>query len=409
MSNSQPPRERLRLELRLASPTCISQRPTAVGQLAATLGYLSGTGLRGAIAGLFLAGRSSAELHASDAETFAACFQNPEVRYGNAIPWAERGRTWVLPQTAWSDKRSPGWRSAGNAGVRNVLPTLLRLRRSFDETLAESLDGFDRLGQEFAYENRGRWADISARRRLITRSAITPIATSANAAAGGDAAPSRGVVAAGQLYSLEALEPGQLFAGQIEGPPAVIAELKRLLAPGAGPLTLSVGQGRSRGLGLVQVISALSQPAEERDPAHCLAQAEELSAAAGETDDILLPVTLESDVLLRDDYLLPCASGDPNETLRRYRAGVPPTMSLAAAFQSTRWIGGWDMLRQLPRRPQLAVTQGSVWVYRVPKADAGHAIAWWLDIEREGIGERRGDGYGQVSLLHPLTIAEGLL
>lgn len=400
-----------RLELRLISPTCIGQRPTAPGQLAASLGYLSGTVLRGALAGLFLSGRRVGELGEQDAATFAQCFQNPEVIFGHATPLADDGQTWVIPQTSWTKKRQPGWKSTDRqaSGVRNVLPELLWLEREYDQARADDLDGWDRIGQEFAYLKGGRWADASAQRRLITRSAITPLALSRSADV--DTPGSRGVVAAGQLYSLEALEPGQRFAGQISGPDAAIATLRKLVDNrGQSPPSLSVGQGRSRGLGQVSVTAVSDPQLPDRDLAQCVAQAEAFSAAAGaDPNTRLLPVTLSADMLLRDRYLLACASGDPGETLRRYRRDAPAGMTLHAAFQSTRWIGGWDELRQLPRRPQLAVAQGSVWVYRVDEGEVKQAIGWWLEVERDGIGERRGEGYGRVGLLHPLTIERELL
>lgn len=403
----------IRLELRLVSPTCMGQRPTALGQLASTLGYLSGRVLRGALAGAFLAGRHLTELSAVSAAQFRACFQDPAVRFGHATPLPARGQAWVVPQTAWTYKRRPGWRSDDEAsGVVNVLPTLLQLQRSGDLALADSLNDLDRLGQEFAREDGRRWSDCSARRRLIARTAITPIAATEAAAAAAESPPSRGVVASGQLYSLEALEPGQTFAGVIDGPDGVIGILRDLAAGVAGDptTTLSVGQGRSRGLGQVLVADVSDVRARERDLAQCREQAEAFTrAAGGDGATVLLPVTLAADALLRDRFLLACASGDPRETLGRYRRDVPAAMSLAAAFQSTRWIGGWDELRRLPRRPQLAVAQGSVWVYTVPRAEADRAIAWWLDVERRGIGDRRNEGYGQVNLLHPLHLEGDIL
>jgi CRISPR-associated protein Csx10 len=119
-----------------------------------------------------------------------------------------------------------------------------------------------------------------------------------------------------------------------------------------------------------------------------------------------LPVTLQSDVILRDHYLLPCSSGALQETLVRYAPDPGITMELYDALQSTRWISGWDELRRMPRPLQLLVQQGSVWVYRVKQTELATAITWWLERETQGIGERRNEGFGCVRLLHPLHAEE---
>jgi hypothetical protein len=129
------------------------------------------------------------------------------------------------------------------------------------------------------------------------------------------------------------------------------------------------------------------------------------------TDWYYLPVTLESDTILRDHYLLSSSSGDPTETLWRYLPVADPAlrqMALHTAVQSTRWLGGWDELRRLPRPPQLAVQQGSVWVYRVPARDdlLDAALRWWLQAEADGVGERRSEGFGRVRLLHPVHMED---
>jgi hypothetical protein len=111
-------------------------------------------------------------------------------------------------------------------------------------------------------------------------------------------------------------------------------------------------------------------------------------------------------MILRDRYLLPCASGEPSETLNRYLPGAPAEMNLRLSIQDAHWVGGWDMVRGLPRAPRLAVRQGSVWVYSVPNANLSDAIAWWVRAQRDGLGELRGQGFGRVRLLHPLHAEE---
>lgn len=180
---------------------------------------------------------------------------------------------------------------------------------------------------------------------------------------------------------------------------------------------LTIGHGRSRGLGQVQIRTVL--PAAPTLPRldDLVTQVEAFSqrVRAVRNDGeawAYLPVTLESDMIVRDRYLLPCSSGDPHETLFRYQP--PPadlSMRLVTAVQRTGWIGGWDALRGLPRPFHLVVQHGSVWVYQVPAdmAQVRAALTWWIQAEQAGLGERRDEGFGRIRLLHPLHREEQTL
>lgn len=377
----------LRLNLLLLSPTCVGRQPTAPGQIAETHSYISGTALRGAIAGLLLAGRRPEQLPDQQRAWFTHAMIEEQVRFGNAHPFSRDGRTWIVPGTAWSDKRNGGWSGEQNKpGITDVLPALLR-----DEDTGD----LDRISDEFVLEPRGpRWKGIPVRRRLISRTAI--------AETGGSPVGGRGTAADGLLYSFEALETRQEFSAAIDGPDMLIDTLQSLLPRNT---VLRIGQGRSRGLGQVQVTDTTIVPEEMRDAGQLAATASAFCQAVANDDPeyLYLPVTLEADMLLRDNYLIPCASGEVAVTLSRYmRNPVPPSMELFYAVQDTRWIGGWDDVRRLPRSPQLTVAQGSVWVYRVVKAELDQAVAWWLAAERAGLGERVAEGFGRVRLFHRL-------
>lgn len=391
-----------RLHLRLLSPTCIARRPTAPGQPTETLHVLSGTVLRGGMATHWLAGRTYADLTTTGPDNEQARFQrlflSDHVRFGNGwlVDAAANSQSWVVPQTAWTPKRGKkGWRADAGDGVYDVLVKLLR-NESPDELLADTApdDTLDRLGNPFAAQQGDDWYALNPRQRLITRTALTPIGAPSLTAG-------RGTTADGQLYSFSALEAGQVFVATLSGTEGVIDDL--IEQCGAPNTMLTLGQGRSRGLGQVEIEHVESLSAPHRDSGTVIQDVVTFSARVSNDETwCLLPVTLLSDTIVRDRYLLPCSSGDPQWTLERYWAGAPSSMTLQAAVQSTRWIGGWDALRGIPREPQLTVQQGAVWVYRVPRTDLDAAVRWWLHQEEEGLGERRSEGFGHVYLLHPL-------
>lgn len=378
----------LRLNLQLLSPTCVGRQPTAPGQIAETLSYISGTVLRGAIAALLLAGQRPEQLLDEERIQFQHIFVDEAVRFGNATPFSREGRTWVVPHSAWSDKHNGGWSGdRKKSGVRDVLLSMLR---------NEDTEDLDRLPDEFVLAPYGpRWKSIPVRRRLISRTAI--------ADTGGSPFGGRGIAADSLLYSFEALETRQEFSALLDGSNDALLQMLQSLVPRG--TRLSVGQGRSRGLGQVQVSLVEVVPEEVRDAVQLAGAAREFTKAVADdqTTHSYLPITLESDMLLRDNYLIPCATGEVSVTLGRYVSDpAPPSMELFYAIQDTRWSGGWDDVRRLPRARQLAVTQGSVWLYRVANADLDQAVAWWIKAEQSGLGERVAEGFGRVRLLHPL-------
>ena len=392
------------VEFTLRSPTCVAQRPTAPGQPTESLRYLTGTVVRGALASLFLRGRRplSHELSDEERKQFQRIFLSGEVVFGNAWPKHPAEVIWkttqVVPRTAWSHKRDGGWRGGDNpgGGVCDALTALL-----YDGAEELTNQGFDRYEQEFACARGGEWEKIEVRRRLISRTALTRNEPSLPAAP-------RGVAAAGQLYSFEAIETGQQFYAPLHGDTGLIDTLFKLFPRRA---IASIGQGRSRGIGQVELRILPSSDPPARDPSLLAKEARDFTnrARASVEQIVYLPVTLLSDTILRDNYLVPCSSGDPQVTLSRYANSPPPKeLTLHYAVQSTRWLGGWDAIRDIPRPPQLAVQQGSVWVYAIPPELLDSAIQWWLTVEASGVGERRNEGFGQLCLLHTFHATEAI-
>ncbi len=407
----------LSLTLKLLAPTCIANRPTARGQIVETLSYLSGTALRGAVAERLLAGRRPAALPPDERARFQRAFLAGEVRFAHGWPQPEpTATTQVVPRSAGSYKRDEGWRARDGRGVFDRLAAMLRLHRldaqgssAIWDELAHQADQqmteLEPLNQSFASVTTRIWRGCTPTRRLISRTAITSMERGLPTAG-------RDVAADGQLYSFEALEVGQTFRATVRGPEGLVAWLTQdtlVASVGNTRSTLTLGQGRSRGLGLVELVHVTPHEPEVRTAETLATQARAFSERAGlpATAGYYLPVTLEADTILRDNYLLPCGSGDPTITLARYRPlttanGTLFPMTLDDALQSSRWLGGWDLLRRMPRPPQLAVTQGSVWVYHVPHdAALKAAIDWWLAAEQTGLGERCAEGFGRVRLLHP--------
>jgi CRISPR-associated protein Csx10 len=406
----------MRVVFLLQSPLCIARRPTAPGQPIETLPYLSGTVVRGSIATAWLQGRRFAELSADEQAIFQQLFLFPNVIFRNGLPLPAHKtdvQVEVVPQTAWAHKHDDiGWlykekKGKKGTGVFNQLPTLLCHQDPNADRKGDRLDRFD---TPFAFLDENNYKGISVSKRMITRTAIDS---------------QRGTARDQFLYTLDALETGQGFVATMQGQEKQIKVLERVLQKNT---ILRMGQARSRGLGEVLVeqvvLSHVPDLAQEKKQALAHVRSftqmvrkrangpllDEQGNPLGK-DMMLLPVTLESDVLLRDIYLLPSSDPRPSTTLGRYLA-LPESLEqemqlhLPGMMQSSHWIGGWDELRRIPRPPQLAIAMRSVWTFRVPSAHLDAAVTWWLQAQQQGLGERCNEGYGQIRLCHPLHMKE---
>ena len=400
----------LSIILSLRSPVCLARRQSTPGQTTASLTYLTGTALRGALATCWLQGRVPTELSAAEQTLFKRLFQSGEVSYENSMPLIDSEHTVaeVAPQTLWKKKHDDGWIVKGGYGVRDLLPYFI-CEQPYTENQLSDVD-LEPLDYSFIYPNKNRdYAEYSIPRRLIARTAINV---------------DRGNAATGQLYAQEAIEVGQRFQAMIHGPSQLLDTLKQLI-PEKSETALTMGRGRSRGLGLVTAHRATEREYTLLDTqtlCEQVAQFTQLVQAIqpdrsidGQTlgSDVLLPITLTADMLLRDNYLLPSSDPNPHMTLHRYRP-LPPELAgmqlvHSGVVQSTGWVGGWEALRGLPRPPQLAISMGSVWTFRVPENALSSAVEWWRVAAQEGLGERISEGFGRMRLCHPLHIQGGPL
>ncbi|MBI4752518.1 MAG: hypothetical protein HY774_28840 [Acidobacteria bacterium] len=119
-----------------------------------------------------------------------------------------------------------------------------------------------------------------------------------------------------------------------------------------------------------------------------------------------LTVWLVSDVLLRDAALRPTTDVcDLAQALERNLTGVtlkvqkPPMDQLITSLIRTRRIESWQTKWGLPRPSLVALAAGSCVQFAVTGTITADQLA---QIEASGIGERRGEGYGQVRFNDPL-------
>jgi CRISPR-associated protein Csx10 len=220
-------------------------------------------------------------------------------------------------------------------------------------------------------------------------------------------------VRSGMLYSLEAIEEGgggfPTFSGFIqaeappEWPPDQQDALLRLLHTELEReelTTLRLGAAKTRGLGTVEFeIQAAESfalpPLEERFGRLQEAWRQIKERPSGQK---VFTLTLNADAIVLDD-LWRFRSRLDESVLAREVPNAPP-FKLQRCFTQTRVVSGWNSAHQLPKEDELAIAKGAAFLYRT-EAEQGALLALLRQVEGQGIGERRAEGFGQVIVCHP--------
>jgi len=390
------------IRIRNLQPICVGTERTQ-GTIRRTRECIPGTALRGALAARLRMVRPSI----SD-QDFARIILAPGARFGNLYPLPpRRDKSLPLPTTARSCKLYPGFiprrPKAGQPpphGVRDLLFPYLRYRLASEaekkdlipdpycrhDTCGLPLEPFTGF---YSGIRAGDYVVAEVKRRQVMQTAIDPHRETAHPA---------------NLYTIEVLEEGLQFAGYFAlGEAADEAEFcKSVCSQGD---TLRLGYGRTRGLGLAEVLDCrVEEPSLWVDDLSTrLQRFNEMvrarqCAVPGHT---LFALTLLSDAIILDPFFRHQGRLD-GPTLAREIHPHLTNAELLLSFASTRLLSGWSSPHRLPLPEDLAITAGSVFVFKTPLTqDVLVHIFEETELERCGIGERRAEGFGQVVVCHP--------
>jgi CRISPR-associated protein Csx10 len=219
------------------------------------------------------------------------------------------------------------------------------------------------------------------------------------------------------LYTLQAVNENETFSGFLE----VDASLKEILEGTLQGARLRLGSDRTRGFGDVQVRLVPATPPQmdfaqgtERRLTLFETRLQALRKGAGLSADgwTIFPLTLYSDAIIMDPYMRHQTAIDAG-ALRMYGrcwADSAPTWpegtQLLRAFTATSIRAGWNSAHRLPRQRELTINRGSVFVFSAPDGDRDILVSCLQRLERQGIGERRDEGFGQIIVAHPFHLQE---
>ncbi|MDD3581424.1 MAG: hypothetical protein PHW74_10425 [Desulfobacca sp.] len=368
----------------LQAPVCLTQN-RGVGNTLPTLDYIPGSTLRGLLAKMYLEQFD----HKVD-DQFQKLFLNEAVSYPNLYV---KGAG-VIPLSALTCKYHPGFSTDPKAhgAVDRVIPWL---RGWFNkkgpvephECRVENCRApLERLRGYHTIDDNGGETLVNPTKRLLARTAILE---------------SREVVKPGALYTLEVLAEEQEFAGELVAPPAIIQQLKNLIA--SNPQGW-IGTARSRGLGEVELWLDEENDNGRYTVGERLVRFNQKLHKDGRITCFTL--TLESDAIVLD-RLLGYRSKPLISDLQK-AAGIPEVevlndFELLAPWTDVQRLTGWQEAWKLPKPEEQAIRRGSVFVFGLRNGApaltgqrAHDLVAVLTELEKNGLGERPTEGFGRL-------------
>lgn len=392
----------LSLQVTLQSPIITGGRKPS-GQAVEALNYIRGGLIRGAVANELLADFGDSKPDADFQKLFT---EDDAAIYRNCTP-----ATKILPATATSCKDSPGFIADGKHGVFDTL--LERIVAEEENCMyqpncpkcrgrLESQSGF--------YDNAtGSPKERHLNTRLLTRVAINR---------------QRKVAEEGLLYHLTAIDPVIVNSGKTnlqneeESKPVILHGSVRVpsafvekVAQTLEQKVMRLGGGSSRGLGRVSIAvkdKSKTELLKERIDNFNDALSEVWQAYAclpnisiGQCDGSYFTVNLLSETILTAEDGWQRTMVLTAQMLQDI-AACDAELTFVRSFASYGYAGGWNAAWGLPKETELITNIGSVFVFHTPDIDA------WLpalqNLENSGIGNRREEGYGQVTICAPFHL-----
>ena len=392
----------LSLQVTLQSPIITGGRkPT--GQAVEAFNYIRGGLIRGAVANELL---TDLENNKPDADFQKLFTENGAAIFRNCTP-----ATNVLPATAISCKDKPGFRADEKHGVFDTLIERVvseKADRMYQPNCpecsgrVESYSGF--------YEGTtGSYKERHLNTRLLTRVAINR---------------QRKVAEEGLLYHLTAVDPvivktkKQNSQEKTESTPVVLhgsarvpSDLVEKVGETLGQKVMRLGGGSSRGLGRVNIAvknRPTAEPIKERvcNFNDALSKVWQTYTCLPNTDidqfeGSYFTVNLQSEAIFtaEDGWQRTMVL---TAQMLQDMADCSAEVKFVRSFASYGYAGGWNAAWGLPKETELVTNLGSVFVFHTPDIDA------WLpalqNLENTGIGNRREEGYGQITICDPFHL-----
>lgn len=332
---------------------------------AVSLPYISGALLRGAVVGRYLKTKQSFEAGGVEER---ALFLSDDTRFLNAYPLRNGKRALPTPLPWRHDKNDGHDPKKENRKIHNlscIKPEDIGGRR---------IEGKDLLThvsfQDEAVEGRFVWLDGNS-------AYLSNPLRQLNVHTQRDARKGRATEEAGAVYRYDALASGLLLRGVILTTDERATQVAELLR-GA---TLSIGRARGAGYGEVLIT-------EEVEVFDYWRETETYESAGDQ-----LQITFTSNALLRDENGQ--ATLCPRGAIAARLGISPESLILLPEFTraESKIVGGFNRKWGLPLPQTTAIAAGSVFTYKTLSTLTPESLD---ELEQQGIGERRTEGFGRL-------------
>jgi CRISPR-associated protein Csx10 len=214
-----------------------------------------------------------------------------------------------------------------------------------------------------------------------------------------------GIVQDGILYNREVLEEDMRFWGTVRfiDNEKLISQFKNFIDEIGHVGLVRIGTGRTRGMGKVTInrgdevqqdqFESFTQRLHTlNDLLHQQADAFKLS---GLQDRFFFALTLHSPLILCDDLLRYRSTIDAQVLLELLGCQVP---GLECIYQtaSVKRVTGWLELWGMPRMNEYAIETGSVFLFSCESSPGTEVLQALFALEEQGVGKRRGEGFGRL-------------
>jgi len=354
--------------------------------------YIPGSALRGALVAAY-ARRYPQRLQQSDPQyaEFRRLFFGGEVRYLNAYPtvaWGgRRRRTLPTPRSYFADKYRPE-------------PIADAARLPEGTSLAGALAASDGGRRDQADPKRvvAPFCHAAANesgvtgRELIVYTPRRHLSVHISRARG----TGRPEAGDGAVFRYDALAPRQSFTAIIHGDAGSEAEMAVLRGVLADTPRLMLGAARSAGYGTVRVETEEVTP-ETREWREVGAPAP--AGAAGQQ----LAITFLAPTLVRDRWGQSTVAPSALAEQVAWALALPSVPAPARQqFIGAELVGGFNRTWGLPLVQEYAVAMGSVLLLqRTDSLDAAAMTDRLRALERDGLGDRRVEGFGRIAIGWP--------
>ena len=192
----------------------------------------------------------------------------------------------------------------------------------------------------------------------------------------------------GALFTYEAIEAGQSFQGAVLGSEDDLKDLQTWLGG-----QIRIGRSRSAQYGEAKFEWLDDAPQELNGRVEWDGFVEQQSSGTPDSDNRLIITTL-SPLLTANDYGHPEARF-PESELANVLDLDTSELKLSCSYTRTEVIGGYNSHLRLPRQQWPAIAPGSVFVFKVEKTLDQERL---LQLEHNGLGLRKGEGYGRIAV-----------